>query len=269
MPSPAETPGSQVPAGAGPVVDRALPHFPGGTSLSHLCVYDWDTPDGLHGGSPHLHTLSTEAYVITAGRGEVHTISAAGPAQDALEPGSLLWFTPGTVHRLVNHGGLEMAVVMSNAGLPEAGDAVLTFPAEVLADPERYAAAVALPADGEESERSDGAKAAAARTRRDLALEGYEQLLAAIETEGVEAAMGRFYQYAVNLVRPKTQRWQQIFEANVAAETQRTAEQLAALAAGDGSHLGQATVLRGTPQAGSDSSPRLYGMCGRLATWRA
>lgn len=116
---------------------------------------------------------------------------------------------------------------------------------------------------------TEAGKAEAARTRRDLALEGYEQLLAAIESEGVEAAMGRFYQHAVNLVRPKTQRWQQIFEANVAAETQRTAEQLAALAAGNGSHLGEATVLRGTPQAGSDTTERLYGMCGRLATWRA
>ncbi|WP_223881203.1 cupin domain-containing protein [Nesterenkonia ebinurensis] len=262
MSHPASDPGASSPAENRTVVDRALPHFPGGTSLSHLCVYDWDTPDGLHGGSPHLHTLSTEAYVITAGRGEVHTISATGPARDALEPGSLLWFTPGTVHRLVNHRGLEMAVVMSNAGLPEAGDAVLTFPEEIVADAEKYAAAVALP------DHDDAAKAAAARTRRDLALEGYEQLLAAIESEGVEAAMGRFYQHAVNLVRSKTQHWQQIFEANVAAETHRTAEQLAALAAGDGSHLGRATVLRGTPQTGSESTPRLYGMCGRLATWR-
>lgn len=251
------------PADRAPVT-RALPHFPGGTSLSHLCVYDWQTPDGLHGGSPHLHTLSTEAYVITAGRGEVHTISAAGPAQDALEPGSLLWFTPGTVHRLVNHDGLEMAVVMSNAGLPEAGDAVLTFPEEVVADSQRYAAAAALPDTDD-----DAARAAAARTRRDLALEGYHQLLAAIEAEGVETAMGRFYAHAANLVQPKTQSWQQIFDANVAAETQRVQQQLTALSAGDGAHLGQAAVLRGARQAGGDSAPRLYGMCGRLATWRA
>ncbi|WP_235928554.1 cupin domain-containing protein, partial [Nesterenkonia haasae] len=178
-------------------VDRALPQFPGGTSLSHLCVYDWDTPDGMHGGSPHLHTLSTEAYVITAGQGEVHTISAEGPARDPLGPGSLLWFTPGTVHRLINHGGLEMSVLMSNAGLPEAGDAVLTFPEEVLADPEKYAAAVALP-QGDD----DAAKAAAARTRRDLAIEGYEQLLDAIERDGLTPAMGRLYSHAVRLVAP-------------------------------------------------------------------
>ncbi|WP_211090497.1 cupin domain-containing protein [Nesterenkonia sedimenti] len=93
------------PLTASPVVDRALPHFSGGTSLSHLCVYNWETPDGLHGGSPHLHTLSTEAYFITAGRGEVHTISAAGPAQDSLVPGALLWFSPGTVHRLATWRG--------------------------------------------------------------------------------------------------------------------------------------------------------------------
>lgn len=246
-----------------PPADRALPKFPGGTSLSHLCVYDWDTADGLQGGSPHLHTLSTEAYVVTAGYGEVHTISGDGPARDALGPGSLLWFTPGTVHRLINHGGLEMSVIMSNAGLPEAGDAVLTFPDEVLADSEKYAAAVALPqGDG------DDAKAAAARTRRDLAIEGYEELLAAIESDGLDHAMGRLYGHAVRLVAPKTERWAEIFQASVAAETRRVQEQLDALASGDGAHLGEATVLRGRPHAGGESTPRLYGMCGRLATWR-
>lgn len=244
-------------------VDRALPKFPGGTSLSHLCVYDWDTADGLHGGSPHLHTLSTEAYIITAGQGEVHTISAEGPARDPLGPGSLLWFTPGTVHRLINHGGLEMSVLMSNAGLPEAGDAVLTFPEEVLANPEKYAAAVALP-----QEDDDAAKAAAARARRDLAIEGYEQLLAAIESDGLDHAMGRLYSHAVQLVSPKTERWAEIFEANVAAETQRVQQQLSALASGDGAHLAEATVRRGRPNAGGETAPRLYGMCGRLATWR-
>lgn len=246
-----------------PAVDRALPKFPGGTSLSHLCVYDWDTPDGLHGGSPHLHTLSTEAYVITAGQGEVHTVSAEGPAHDPLGPGSLLWFTPGTVHRLVNHGGLEMSVLMSNAGLPEAGDAVLTFPDEILADPEKYAAAVALP-QGDD----DDAKAAAARARRDLAIEGYEQLLDAIEREGLDQAMGRLYGHAVRLVSPKTDRWAEIFEANVAEETRRVQHQLDALARGDGAHLAEATVLRGRPHAGGETTPRLYGMCGRLATWK-
>lgn len=245
------------------IVDRALPGFPGGTSVSHLCVYDWEAPDGLHGGSPHLHTVSTEAYVVTAGRGEVHTITAEGPSQDALQPGSLLWFTPGTVHRLVNHAELELNVVMSNAGLPEAGDAVLTFPEEIVSDPEKYAAAAALPSDGDEQ-----ARAAAARTRRDLALEGYEQLLEAIAEEGAEPVMGRFYTHAARLVQPKIHRWQEIFEASVQAQTTQVHRQLEALAEGESEHLRQSAVVRGALQAGGET-PRAYGMCGRLQTWRS
>ncbi|MDS2173977.1 cupin domain-containing protein [Nesterenkonia sp. CL21] len=238
---------------------RSLPRFPGGTSVSDLCVYDWDTPDGLHGGTPHLHTLSTEAYVVTAGRGEVHTLSADGAAQDPLEKGSLLWFTPGTVHRLVNHAGLELAVIMQNAGLPEAGDAVMTFPDEVLADPERYHQAVALPTDGDEQARAE-----AARARRDLAIEGHRQLLAAVEQDG-PAAMRRLHERAAALVRPRIEQWREIWAANVEAETERTRAQLEALADGDASHLQEASVIRGEPRPG----PRLFGMCGRLKTWRA
>ncbi|MDZ5076891.1 cupin domain-containing protein [Nesterenkonia sp. HG001] len=238
---------------------RSLPDFPGGTSVSDLCVYDWDTPDGLHGGTPHLHTLSTEAYVVTAGRGEVHTLSSAGAARDDLEKGSLLWFTPGTVHRLVNHAGLELSVIMQNAGLPEAGDAVMTFPDEILADPERYRRAVALPSEGDEQARAE-----AARTRRDLAIEGYRTLLAAVEREG-PAALQRLHARAVELVRPRLDEWRRIWAATVEAETERTRVQMDALAEGDGAHLSEASVIRGTPRP----EPRLFGMCGRLQVWSA
>lgn len=52
-------------------------------------------------------------------------------------------------------------VLMQNSGLPEAGDAVLAFPPEVVADPERYATAAALPPG------TGPATEAAARRRRD------------------------------------------------------------------------------------------------------
>jgi hypothetical protein len=38
----------------------------------------------------------------------------------------IAWFTPGTVHRMVNGSGLRATVLMQNSGLPEAGDAVFT-----------------------------------------------------------------------------------------------------------------------------------------------
>ena len=43
--------------------------LPGGTSVSHVRVYDTVGPDGLAGGSPHLHTVCTEAYLVIAGEG--------------------------------------------------------------------------------------------------------------------------------------------------------------------------------------------------------
>ncbi|MCG5221033.1 cupin domain-containing protein [Streptosporangium sp. KLBMP 9127] len=233
------------------------PLFPGGTSISDLAVYDWECADGVHGGTPHLHTVSTEAYVVTAGRGEVHTLSAAGFARDRLEAGAVLWFSPGTIHRLVNEDGLRLVVIMQNAGLPEAGDAVLTFPPDVLRDRDAYLTAATLPADGSEDER-----AAAARTRRDLAVAGFRQLLEEVDKRGGEA-LADFHRLAAAIVRLRAAAWAELWSLTVAAETERTREQLAAIANGDPAHLGQATVVRTTPRPG----PRAFGMCGRLRTW--
>ncbi len=115
-----------------------MPLFPGGVAVSGLDVYDWEAVDGRCGGSPHLHTASSEGYVVVGGSGAVHTVSAEGVAEHPLAVGDVVWFSPGTVHRLVNDSELRLVVVMANAGLPEAGDAVLTFPAEVLDDAEAY-----------------------------------------------------------------------------------------------------------------------------------
>ncbi|MBE1514759.1 hypothetical protein H4W26_001514 [Nesterenkonia halotolerans] len=158
---------------------------------------------------------------------------------------------------MINHDQLELQVIMSNAGLPEAGDAVLTFPEEIVADPQKYRAAVALPV-GE----GEIARAQAARARRDLAIEGYGQLLEGIVEHG-RPALERFYTHAVDLVRPLIGDWQHIWEHNVQMEAEQTRAQLDALASGDRRHLSTATVIRGEPRPG----PRLWGMCGRLQTW--
>lgn len=232
------------------------PLFPGGVAVSILRVYDWETEDGLRGGSPHLHTASSEGYVVTAGSGEVHTVSAEGRGIRRLEPGEVVWFSPGTVHRLVNHDGLELVVAMQNAGLPEAGDAVLTFPADVLDDPAAYARAATLPA-GTEDER-----AAAARARRDLAVRGYLDLLEDLESRG-PAALAELHARAARLVQPRVAQWQRLWDSTVAAETARTRDQLESLAAGMPGLLADAAVERGEHRDG----PRAFGMCGRLRTW--
>lgn len=223
------------------------PTFPGGTSVTRLSVYSGQCADGLAGGTPHLHTASTEAYVVTGGSGALHTLDMSGFRETPLRAGSAVWFGPGVIHRAVNHGGLEVVVVMSNAGLPEAGDAVMTFPPEVVADPDRYREAAALP-DGDPDE--------AVRRRRDLAVEGFQELVA-----GGGAALLRFYDHATALVRPSVERWRELWTGTVAADARRTDAILDALARGDGSHLRVAGV-RESPQSQRPG----WGMCGRLRT---
>lgn len=233
--------------------------LPGGVGVSRLCVYDTVTPDGLVGGSPHIHLCCSEAYVVIRGHGAVQTLSAAGFAEYDLAAGAVLWFTPGTVHRLINRGGLEIVVVMGNSGLPEAGDAVLTFPREVLADPDRYAAAVALPDGG-----APGTDVTAAHRRRDLAIEGFCELRAAVERDG-SAALSDFYAAAVALKQPQLDTWETRWRAGAHNAAQVTGDQLTALRRGDASHLAAAAV-QALPVP---SEQGRLGMCGLLDTYLA
>jgi len=229
--------------------------FPGGTAVSRLDVYDTEAPDGCSGGTPHLHLVSTEAYVVTAGRGTLQTLTGAGFEEIALEEGVVVWFTPGTIHRAVNLGGLRVVVLMSNAGLPEAGDAVMTFPPDVLADPDTYASAASL--------GSGDARAMRAQQRRDLAVTGFTRLRAAAEA-GDSGALADFYDAAGRLVLDRAGAWADLVSEGPLAQAQESYERARAVAAGDAHHLrdGRATVA--TPSAGE----RAFGMCGRLRTYR-
>jgi mannose-6-phosphate isomerase-like protein (cupin superfamily) len=96
--------------------------LPGGVAISHLSVYDWPAEDGRCGGTPHMHLACSEGYVVTGGHGVVQTLTASGFEATRLQAGTVDWFTPGTIHRLVNEGDLRITVLMQNSGLPEAGD---------------------------------------------------------------------------------------------------------------------------------------------------
>ncbi|QUX27507.1 cupin [Nocardiopsis akebiae] len=236
---------------AGPEASASeAPSPPGGIGLSRLRVYDWPAAqgsDGLCGGTPHMHLACAEAYAVVGGSGAVQTLTTDGFASTPLAEGDLVWFTPGTVHRLVNDGGLRIIVLMQNAGLPEAGDAVLTFPPDVLSDARAYAEAVSLdPADPER----------AARARRDLALSGFAELRHRLEA-GDRSAMTDFHVSALRLVSARLPDWRTRFERGPAAEVSRTAAHLDALAGGDTAHLSSAAVYRGEPGPA-------WGMCGRL-----
>jgi mannose-6-phosphate isomerase-like protein (cupin superfamily) len=264
--------------GPGPDLARL---FPGGTAVSLLAVYDWSGPDGVSGGSAHVHLACTEGYVVVGGRGRLQTLSADGYAETLLTPLTVAWFSPGVIHRLINDGGLQILVVMQNGGLPEAGDSVLTFPPAQLADAAAYRAAASLPgsaatpAAGPDDPASHAsatagpgdpasaaiAAATAARARKDLAVAGFLQLRERVAGEG-QRALDDFYAAAAALVRGQLPAWREAWEAGPFAATVRTGNQIGLLASGIHEHLreGRLTVLG--PRA-----DRSYGMCGRLAAY--
>ncbi|MFG1972521.1 cupin domain-containing protein [Nonomuraea fuscirosea] len=228
--------------------------FPGAVGVSRLRVYDWPAVDGrAGGGTPHLHLTCSEGYVVTAGRGAVQTLTTSGYRETPLEPGVVAWFTPGTIHRLINEGGLEIVVVMQNSGLPEAGDAVLTLPQDLLADPETYAAAVRIPADVPEAEQEG-----VARARRDLATRRFLELRAATEA-GDPGPLAAFQRAAADLVRPRLDEWERRWADGAHAAATATGAQFAALRDGREDHLAAAGVAATGPAARGR-----FGMCGRL-----
>jgi mannose-6-phosphate isomerase-like protein (cupin superfamily) len=227
--------------------------FPGGTSLSHLDIYPDAAPDGVCGGSPHMHLVSTEAYIVVEGHGALQAIDGEGFHETELQAGSVVWFTPGTIHRAVNHGGLRVIVLMSNAGLPEAGDAVMTFPAEVVADPDAYAAAADL---GDPDGRAERAP-----RRRDLAVTGFEVLRRAVSA-GDRVPLDSFYEAAAALVAPRAKGWAQLVQERPLAQAEQSLALAEAVAAGNVAHLRDARVHP------ASAAPELrFGMCGRIRAY--
>ncbi|MFY9713640.1 MAG: cupin domain-containing protein [Microbacterium sp.] len=228
--------------------------FPGGTSLSHLDVYQDAAPDGICGGTPHMHLVSTEAYVVVSGAGALQTIDGEGFRETPLTPGSVVWFTPGTIHRAVNTGDLRVVVLMSNAGLPEAGDAVMTFPADIVSNAAAYAEASSL---GEVEGR-----AARASRRRDLAVAGFEALRDAV-LAGERRPIEAFHLAAGALVRDRAAGWADLIRERPLRQAERSLELADAIAVGELAHLGEARLQQALPSAGE----RGFGMCGRLRTY--
>ncbi|HKU34725.1 MAG TPA: cupin domain-containing protein [Paenarthrobacter sp.] len=234
--------------------------FPGATAVSEVSIYSWPGADGAAGGSPHLHTASTEAYVVQQGIGRLETLDSRGFTTTPLEPGTVVWFTPGTIHRAINDSGdLRVLVVMQNAGLPENGDAVMTFPPEHLVDVDAYARAAHLP-----SKNADAGEALAeeaARRRRDLALEGYLELKAAVLKSGV-SALADFHAAAAGLVRRRADLWRGYLAEGAARQAEVTATHLDSLEAMETFYMQEARTTMGERK-----SRRIYGMCGRIQAW--
>lgn len=228
--------------------------FPGAVGFTHLRVYDTAAGDGIVGGSPHVHLASAEAYLVTAGEGEVITLSERGEQRFELRPGEVVWFEPGVIHRLVNRDRrLEILCVMQNAGLPETGDALLTFPDEVLADRVRYQEASAI------SGANEHERLRAAMVRRDLAIEGFETLRADLSTGSTEALAALFGR-ATMLSKHLIPSWKRLVKEGPGREVRATSLRLSSLAIGDPTMFVGARVMRTRPSGDHNG----IGMCGRL-----
>jgi mannose-6-phosphate isomerase-like protein (cupin superfamily) len=225
--------------------------FPAGTALTNLAVYDWTGPDGLTGGSAHVHLTCTEGYVVIAGNGRLQTLSVCGFAETPLAEMTVAWFSPGVVHRIINDGDLKILVVMQNAGLPEAGDSVLTFPPEYLAEPETYRATASLGPD----------TAQAAQRRAYLSVQGFLELRDQMRKHG-PAVLDAFYAAAGALVKDRVPGWRATWEQGPLAAAHRTGDQFDLLEQGSTDYLRHGRLAAAAPPP-----ERAYGMCGRLLTF--
>ncbi|AYG05356.1 cupin [Gryllotalpicola protaetiae] len=202
-----------------------------------------------------MHLLCAEAYVVVAGTGAVETLSPAGAAVTPLEEGDVVWYTPGVVHRSINSGDLKVIAVMQNSGLPEAGDAVMTFPAAALTSPEAYSAAASLaPTPSHTVEQS-------ARARRDLAMTGFDRLKSALE-KGDRQPLLAFYRAAAALVAPRIEAWRRLVTEGPLAQAAASLDRLDELADGETAYLEDAMIARIPAPSGHS-----YGMCGTLRAY--
>lgn len=226
------------------------PSLPGGIMLSRIKVYDSTAPDGQHGGTPHLHLACAETYVLMGGRGAVELIDYDGFRRVDLCHEQLLGFTPGTVHRLINlDGALAVLVIMQNAGLPERGDAVITFPTDTLSDAARYREAMHAP------------DLDAARQRRDLGVRGFLTLREAFvqSLERGRAALDEAYRLAIARTAERLPQWDAVVRQGPLRSAQDTLDQVAALKAGRVAPLtaGRAWTL-------ANRAAAMPGMCGQI-----
>jgi mannose-6-phosphate isomerase-like protein (cupin superfamily) len=144
--------------------------FVGGIGLTHLTVYEQrPAPDGIMSGCAHVHAGTDEGYYVLGGTGavELHDLER-GFRSVPLARGAFVQFPPGTLHRSVSTGGLEVLAIMGNAGLAERGDARVYFGRAVDADPVEFDRLTGLPA----ARGLEGAL-----ERRDASVRAYMELM--------------------------------------------------------------------------------------------
>ena len=202
--------------------------MPGATLMTRLKVYDTPTPDGQIGGTPHIHLVCTEMYVVVGGSGAVELIDHNGFSRVELGQNDSLLFSPGTIHRLINpERDLEILVIMQNSGLPERGDNVVTFTEEWLSSDEAYNKAMRVSSVEE------------AYQRRNRGVEGFLELKTAFEKslETGQVALSKFYDYALERTKNRHQEWQDIVQSGAVVVANESLAQIDCLKQGNASYL--------------------------------
>ena len=187
--------------------------MPGGVLMSRLKVYDTAAPDGQRGGTPHVHLLCSEMYLVLAGAGAVELIDHNGCSRVYIQQGDALVFSPGTLHRLLNpDGDLDILVLMQNSGLPERGDNVVCFGEAWLADDLAYAEAMRVTTLEQ------------AYRRRDRGVDGFYGLVRAFgeSLDTGRAALERFYRLAEARTRTKRAEWAALVESGPARAVEQS-----------------------------------------------
>ena len=139
---------------------------------------------------------------------------------------------------------------MQNAGLPEAGDAVLSLP-------HPHPAPISAPTSDAASLAPSGhvyaSSAEAARRRRDLAVEGFNEL-----REG-KRSLERFYELAAGIAAPLVPAWREAWETGSNASRRPARSELIGSLEDGGVPPLAAAMFGIDPPAGE-----VLGLCGRL-----
>ncbi|MFF8848344.1 cupin domain-containing protein [Streptomyces sp. NPDC015127] len=227
----------------------SAPQLPAGIGMSRVNVYESAGPDGLRGGTPHMHLICTEMYVGLSGQGTAEFIDSSGYHRYSLGPGDAFVFTPGTVHRLVSDDALTVLVVMENDWLAELGDAVFPFAAS--GDDKDYAT---LACAGTEM---------SVRQRRDAAVLGFNQLADSWrqgDTDTARHQLRAFYTEAARRQHAQGTHWAAtVAQGTMAVALDALHARAAAVDEADPKLLRPGRV---TPLPPSPTPPAIPGMCG-------
>lgn len=220
----------------------------GGIGLTRLQVYDQrPAPDGSHSGCAHVHAFTDEAYYVVVGRGaiELHD-ETRGFRRVALAPGDFVQFAPGTLHRSVSEGGLDILALMSNSGLAERGDARIYFGPAVDADPAAFERLRSLP-------KTQGLEGAL--LRRDASARAYMELMRLWHDDRAAygAELHRFVELHRREASARRPQYETVVDDGPARWLRRSLER-----------LGGATPAPAASGVLHDQNPQTLGMCGLL-----